>query len=246
MYIHLMDVLRTLTLGATAGTVSAAVFSSLPIRSSSRLALGAGVGAWINLVLMLAASGAVKSSAFLVPVLFSLPLVAAGVAASFAKVRSAMMAIPVQLIVALNAWRVLGVFMVLGGVAGTMSGPFPYSAGIGDIITGIFAIPIARIAARNPRDLRVLEWNIFGALDLIAAVFLGITSQNGGPLQLIHAGVGSSAMATLPWAFIPLVLVPTYLIGHALVFAHVREATAAGRQGTQINRLPRTGVASQS
>jgi hypothetical protein len=39
-------------------------------------------------------------------------------------------------------------------------------------------------------------------------------------------------MTTLPWALIPLVLVPTYLIGHALVFAHVRAAATAGN-GTQ-------------
>lgn len=232
MYIHTFDTLRTLTLGATTGTVFAAVFTSLPIRLGSRLAIGAGVGAWIGLVLTLTYSGAVKSSPFLVPALFSLPLAAAAVAALFAEVRPAMMAIPVQLIVALNTWRVLGVFMVLAAAAGTMSGPFPYSAGIGDIITGIFAIPVARIAARNPRDLRVLEWNIFGALDLIAAVFLGITSTDGGPLQLIHVGVGSSEMTTLPWALIPLVLVPTYLVGHALVFAHVRAAAVAGNERT--------------
>jgi hypothetical protein len=35
-------------------------------------------------------------------------------------------------------------------------------------------------------------------------------------------------MTTLPWALIPLVLVPTYLIGHALVFAHARAAVTAG------------------
>ena len=232
MYIHILETLRTLTIGATIGIVFAAVFGSLPLRLGSRLALGAAVGAWISVVLTLAASGAVKNSALLVPVLFSLPLVAAGIAAMFAEARAAMMAIPVQTIVALNTWRVLGVFMVLAGVAGTMSGPFPWAAGIGDIITGIFALPVARIAAKNPRDLRLLEWNIFGALDLIAAVFLGITTTDGGPLQLIHAGVGSSAMTTLPWALIPLVLVPTYLIGHVLVFAHVRTTAAAGNRGS--------------
>jgi hypothetical protein len=42
-------------------------------------------------------------------------------------------------------------------------------------------VTVARIAAKNPRDIRVLEWNIFGALDLIAAVFLAMTSLNGGP-----------------------------------------------------------------
>lgn len=232
MDFHILDVLRTAAIGATAGTLFATVFSSLPIRPGSRLALGAGVGAWISLVLMLTASGAVKNLAFLVPVLFSLPLVAAGVAASFTEVRSAMMAIPMQTIIALNTWRVIGVFMVLAALAGTMSGPFPYSAGVGDIITGILALPVARIAARNPRDLRVLGWNIFGTLDLISAVFWGVVTTNGGALQFIHAGVGSTQMTTLPWALIPLVLVPTFLIGHALVFAHLRAAAVASRQET--------------
>jgi hypothetical protein len=117
--------------------------------------------------------------------------------------------------------------MLIAAVTGSMSGPFPYFAGIGDVITGLFALPVARLAARNPRDIRVLEWNIFGALDLIVALSLGTMSANGSLLQIIHAGVGSTAMTTLPWVLIPLVLVPTYLIGHALVFAHMRAAAAA-------------------
>jgi hypothetical protein len=68
--------------------------------------------------------------------------------------------------------------------------------------------------------VRVLEWNILGALDLLVAVSLGATYATSG---------ASAAMTTLPWSIIPLVLVPTYLIGHALVFAHVRAAMAAAR-----------------
>jgi hypothetical protein len=219
----MLEILRTLTIGATAGTLFAAVLTTVPIRPGARLALGAGVGAWVALVILIAGSGSVKDSPSVVPIFFALPLVAAGLAATSAAARSAIMAVPAPLIIALNTWRVLGVFMLLAAFAGTMSGPFPYSAGIGDIITGIFAIPVARIAAKNLRDIRVLEWNIFGALDLIAAVFLGMTSLNG-PLQLIHAGVGSEQMTALPWALIPLVLVPTYLIGHAIVFARIRAA----------------------
>lgn len=224
----MIEILRTLTLGATAGAVFAAVLTSLPIRPGSRLVLGGGIGAWIAMVVTITASGAVSNTPIVLPILFALPLVAAGFAGTNATARSAMMAIPPPLIVGLNAMRVLGVFMVLAAVTGLMSGPFPYVAGIGDIITGVLALPVARLAARNPRDVRVLEWNIFGALDLIVAVSLGITTASGSPLQLIHAGIGSSAMTTLPWALIPLVLVPTYLIGHALIFAHVRAEAAAG------------------
>lgn len=231
----MLEILRTLTFGATAGMLFAAVLGSVPLRLASRLALGAGIGAWIAVVVALAGFGVVADKPFVLPALFALPLVAAGFAATSKVVRSAMMAIPAPLIIALNAMRVLGVFMLLAALNGVMSGPFPYSAGIGDIITGIFALPVARIAARNPRDIRVLEWNIFGALDLIVAVSLGVLSATGSPLQLIHAAPGSTAMTTLPWALIPLVLVPTYLIGHALVFTHLRIA-ATVRSGIQ-NRL---------
>ena len=228
----MLDILRTLAFGATAGTLFAAVLTSLPIRPGSRLALGAGIGAWISLVVAITASGAVSGSPLVLLGLFMLPLVAAGLAATSAAGRSAMMAIPAPLIIALNVMRVVGVFMLLAIADGRMSGPFPYSAGIGDIITGVFALPVASLAARNPSHLRVLLWNIFGTLDLIAAVSLGIASADGSPLQLIHAGIGSAAMTTLPWALIPLVLVPTFLIGHALVFAHLRAAVTAG-SGTQ-------------
>jgi hypothetical protein len=238
----MLEILRTLTLGATAGTLFAAVLTALPIRRGARLALGAGVGAWIALVVSIVGSGAASESPFVVPLFFALPLAATGLAATTAGARSAMMAIPMPLIIALNTWRVLGVFMLLAASAGTMSGPFPYSAGIGDIITGIFAIPVARIAAKNPHDIRILEWNVFGALDLIAAVFLGMTSIDGGPFQLIHAGVGSAQVTTLPWALIPLVLVPTYLIGHAIVFAHRRAGAPAGRVTGSSDRVRQSAV----
>jgi hypothetical protein len=222
----MLDILSTLSVGATAGMVFAAILNSLPVRLGVRVALGAGTGAWIALVIGITVSGALRTLPLVLPILFALPLIAAALAATFVASRSALMAIPATTIIALNAMRVLGVFMVIAAIDGRMSGPFPYSAGIGDIITGLFALPVARLAARNLRDVRVLGWNIFGTLDLIAAVTLGMLSANG-PLQVIYAGAGSTEMATLPWALIPTVLVPTYLIGHALVFAHVRAATAA-------------------
>jgi hypothetical protein len=224
----MLDILATLSIGATAGMVFAAVLGSLPLHLSTRVAIGAGVGAWIALVIGITVSGTLSAVPFVLPMVFALPLIAAGLAATSAATRSALMAIPAPTIIALNAMRVLGVFMLIAALDGRLSGPFPYSASIGDMITGLFALPVARLAARNIRDVRVLGWNIFGMLDLVAAVALGTLSANG-PLQLIHAGVGSAAMATLPWALIPTVLVPTYLIGHALVFAHVRAGTVIAR-----------------
>jgi hypothetical protein len=142
-----------------------------------------------------------------------------------------MFGFPVPLIIGLNAMRILGVFFILRAIAGQLAGPFPYSAGIGDMITGLYALPVARLVARGQlSDFRVAAWNWFGMLDLVVAVALGVTSRPGSPLNIIHWGVGSAAVTTLPLSLIPLVLVPTYLIGHAIVFAHIRaHASSRGR-----------------
>jgi hypothetical protein len=216
----MLEIVSTLTVGATAGTLFAAALGSLPLRYATRLALGAGVGVWIALAVAITVSGAVRDSRLVLPAFFMLPLLAAALAATSPAARRAMMAIPVSSIIALNAMRVLGVLMLVAAATGVMSGTFPYAAGTGDVLTGLFALGVARVAHRKPNDVRVLEWNIFGALDLVVAVALGATYATSG---------ASVAMTTLPWSIIPLVLVPTYLIGHALVFAHVREAMSSAK-----------------
>jgi hypothetical protein len=125
-------------------------------------------------------------------------------------------------------------------VAGRLGGPFPFSAGIGDIITGLFALQVARLAAsKSANHPRVLLWNAFGTLDLIAAVALAVTSQPGSALQLIHAGVGSAAITTAPWAMIPAFLVPFYLIGHGIVFVQARKQALSASHGIEpAPRLP--------
>src|SRR5689334_11642134 len=118
----MLDILRTLTLGATAGVLFAAILVSLPIRPGARLALGGGIGAWIALAVAVAAAGAVTASPLVLLVLFILPLLAAGLAATSAAGRAAMMSIPAPLIIALNAMRAVGVLMLIAAAAGSMSG----------------------------------------------------------------------------------------------------------------------------
>jgi hypothetical protein len=217
----MLNAIGIISTGSALAVLIVAVTSSVTVHIERRTALAAIGGAWIGLAVAVTASGPLALRTVLA--LFSLPLIAGALAAALPAARSAMLAIPVPLIIGLNVIRALGVFFLVLASAGRLSGPFPYSAGIGDIITAAFAIPVARIAARSSvTDVRVVAWNAFGILDLIVAVALGITSQNGSPLQLIHAGVGSAAIATLPWSLVPLVLVPLFLIGHSIVFALVR------------------------
>jgi hypothetical protein len=66
-------------------------------------------------------------------------------------------------------------------------------------------------------------WNLFGAADLVLAIAFGITSAEGSPLQLFP-GPGSQAMQNAPWSFVPTVLVPIWLILHAIIAAQLRRS----------------------
>jgi hypothetical protein len=107
--------------------------------------------------------------------------------------------------------------------ADRLGGPFPQSAGWGDVITGVLAVAVVRLAAQGSAsdDRAIWIWNAFGALDLFAAITLGVMSANGSPLQLIHAGAGSAAVQMLPWSLIPTVLVPFYLITHGIILSQL-------------------------
>jgi hypothetical protein len=103
-----------------------------------------------------------------------------------ASVRETLLAVPAPLLVGLNSLRILpGGFMVLLALQGKLSGPFPQSAGWGDVIVGLTAIPLMVAAARDFAANRgaVLIWNIAGSLDLAAAVALGVMSAPASPLR---------------------------------------------------------------
>lgn len=147
----------------------------------------------------------------LIGVLVAVPLLVVGLLALAShKVRAALMAIPMPLLIGVNSLRVFGVMFLFLAASGRLSGPFPFSAGLGDVTTGALAIPLALRIGRSGRlsAAAVRWWNVFGTLDLVVAIILGLTSAAGSPLQVIHAGVGSEAMQYLPYCLVPTVLVP--------------------------------------
>jgi hypothetical protein len=220
-------------IGAIAGMMAIminalVIAGALPLSLRRRVLFGVGAGIWVGLASGLGAAGALAFSPDqkvpLVGVLVSAPLLVAAILwASSARFRAAILAIPMPLLIGLNTSRVLGVLFLALLAAGRLSGPFPYSAGIGDIITGALALPVARLAMAGSAGagLRITLWNLFGAADLVAAIALGLTSAEGSPLQLIHAGVGSEAMQHLPFSLVPTLLVPFYLLTHAAVAAQL-------------------------
>ena len=228
-------------IGSAAGLIAIAVnlvamTTVLPLTLRQKLILAGAVGAWVGLASGLAAGGYLavspKNPAPLIGIFFAAPLLITLLAWRFRPaVRAALLNIPMALLIGLNSARVLGVLFLTLAAAGRLGGPFPYSAGLGDIIAGLAAIPLAFLVARTgvKHGGLIAAWNAFGALDLFVAVGLGLTSAQGSPLALFHTGAGSLAMQYLPYALVPTVLVPFYLITHGIVAMQLaaRRAPAA-------------------
>ena len=224
----MLELIGTTVLTAVIVVSLNAAIAAMPLSPVRKLTTVTIAGLWIGLAIALGTTGIYAFAATPVPmvgVMVALPLVAIGGAALLsARVRETLLALPVPLLLGLNALRILpGAFILLLASHGKLSGPFPQSAGWGDIIVGITAIPLLLVVARNFAGSRgaLLAWNIFGTLDLVEAVALGVLSAPGSPLQIFGGAVGSTAMWSLPWSSIPTLLVPFYFITHGIIFARL-------------------------
>src|SRR3954471_18081390 len=131
-----------------------ALTGAMPISPSQRLALSVGAGLWTGLAAALAGANLFVGSNLVGPrtigAIIVLPLVAAAVAASFSpSARAALLGMPMPFLIGLNVWRLAGGFFLLLAAEGRLAGPFPTSAGWGDIITGALALPVAWLALRG-------------------------------------------------------------------------------------------------
>lgn len=231
----MLDQIRTVTLIAAIVVNFGAVAAAVPARAATRLVFLAVVGLWIGFAVAMAQSGALLGTIAGTPIppigiVVTVPLVTAALAAALSPAfRRTLLALPTDLLIGLNAFRVLGVFFLLLAAQGRLAGPFPYFAGLGDIMTGVLAVPTVIALSRGSSQSTPLAWNTFGALDLIVALALGVMS-GPGPLQVFATGLsGPFAVLTLPWSLIPTVLVPFYLIVHGIIYAQLRRQRAEPR-----------------
>ena len=222
----MLDFIGTVLITTVMVVAINAVVSSLPVSRGRRIAAASAVGVWIGLAAASATAGLFATSFPYIGFFVVVPLLAvAALAANSPVWRAALLGLPAPLLIGLNMSRVIGGLFLLLAASGRLSGPFPISAGWGDVITGVLAVPAVWLVLRpSPNYPLLAAWNMFGALDLVVAVALGVTSAQGSPVQLFEAGIGSAAVQALPWAFIPAVLVPFYLIVHGILFVQLRQA----------------------
>jgi hypothetical protein len=205
--------------GAWVGLARTSLTESERIRTW--LALAVPLTLWLSGAWAIAAEGLLRPGAVRIPILPLLIIVPTAIAIAAVE-RSHRMgllldATPATWLIGVQFYRVFGAVFFLGWMAGITSGVFAWPAGIGDVITGLMALPVAAaLASGRPGSMRVaMLWNIFGMADLVLAVILGALTSPG-PLQRLALDHPNLMVGAYPSALIPAFTVPSSFVLHIL------------------------------
>jgi hypothetical protein len=160
--------------------------------------------------------------AIFLPVIIGAPLVLVS-----KRVGQVLDAMPATWLIALQVYRVFGAVFLAGALRGLVPGAFGLPAGIGDVLTGLFAVPAAIAVASGTAEGRraAIMWNIFGLADFAVAITLGVITSPG-PLQLIVPSVPSIGAGVYPNVLTPAFVVPSSILLHALSLRQLRRGRA--------------------
>jgi hypothetical protein len=131
-------------------------------------------------------------------------------------------ATPASWLIALQVYRIFGGIFIVNWVNGTAAGAFAWPAGVGDMLTGIMALPVAWQLASGAENGRraAIAWNIFGLLDFTIAITMG-TLTTPGPFQILGLDIPAS-LGTYPTVLVPVFAVPSSILLHALSIWQLR------------------------
>ena len=131
-------------------------------------------------------------------------------------------------LIAVQAYRIGGVFFLVAWRAGTLPGAFALPAGFGDLAVGLSAPFVAAAVAARRRGARALAWtwNIVGLADLANALFAGVTHSRSA-LGVFAGSLPSDAVGRYPLSLIPIFFVPLAILLHIAAMRRLRAAPAS-------------------
>lgn len=124
--------------------------------------------------------------------------------------------ITLEALIKVHVFRILGVFFILLYAYHLLPARFAFFAGLGDIITALLAIPVARMVAKQQPGwkIAVYAWNIFGIMDIVDLLIVAVMTGAGSNLR---------EMAVFPFVWFPAFAPATILFLHAAVFRKLRQ-----------------------
>ena len=205
-------------------------------RLTTWLAIAIPFTLWLALVWGLAVDGAFRPSpgsripalpiAIFGPVLLAVPLLLRS-----RRVAATLDAMPAWWLVGLQAYRVFGGIFLVAWLRGEISGMFALPAGLGDVLVGLLALPVAALLHAGYPGARTvaIAWNVLGLCDFAIAIAIGILSAPG-PLQVIVPDAPNGQLGTFPTVMIPAFAVPSSIILHVL---SLWQLTRPGRRSAE-------------
>jgi hypothetical protein len=195
------------------------------------LAVAIPLTLWLAFIWNFAASGGFRPNPSagrppLLPIAIFLPLLVALPFLLWSRTFGTLLdAMPPSWLVGLQVFRLLGGIFLVNWYSGTVAGGFAWPAGIGDMATGIMALPAALAVASGSASGRrsAFWWNIFGLADFVVAITMGVLSSPG-PLQKFGFDIPASYTGTYPTVMIPAFAVPSWIMLHALSLRQLRRA----------------------
>jgi hypothetical protein len=214
------------------------------------LVIAAALTVWLATVWDLAINGVFQSDpgvvvrapalpvAIFFPLLIGLPILLLS-----KRIGSLLDAMPPSWLIGVQLYRILGGIFLVRWIGGELPAVFALPAGIGDLLVGVMALPVALSVAYGMPNARssAVAWNILGILDLAIAVTMGALTTPG-PLQLITPDHPNLLIATFPTVMTPAFAVPSSILLHALSLRQLRrlaqrDVSASPMAGTD-NALP--------
>jgi hypothetical protein len=186
---------------------------------------------WLAVIWSAAINGAFRPSAALPPLLpfaiFLPVIVGVPILLRSKRIGEVLDAMPASWLIGLQVYRVIGGLFLAGWARGVVPGVFALPAGIGDVVTGLLALPVAYYLASRKGDAArsAIAWNIFGLIDFTIAVGIGM-AITPGPFQLIAPSVPNAGLGLYPAVMIPAFAVPSSILLHALSLRQLRRRMA--------------------
>lgn len=187
------------------------------------------VTAWMAAFLAIADSAVLLRTDLTPPPFFGMVVVIFVVAIGLARSRlgAALAGLPVAALVGIHAFRLpLELVMHQGGRDGIVPTALTFAGYNFDIVTGVTAIVVAGLAAagRAPRRL-LLAWNILGTA--LLAVIAVIAIATAPAIRALGDDQVNTWVGTVPYVWVPSVLVVSALAGHLVIFRKLRVAVGA-------------------
>lgn len=134
-------------------------------------------------------------------------------------------ATPASWLVGIQVYRILGGMFLVYWIRDAIPGAFALPAGIGDVATGLLALPAAVWVSSGLTIGRKIgiRWNIFGLVDFAVAVSTGFLTSPG-PGHLLALDHPNTLIATFPTVMVPAFAVPFSIILHALSLRQLKRA----------------------